>query len=301
MSALETLISISSNKNLANYDFRYCLVDEIKHPFTIDKVFARPNHSEDFVKIEKLLDVSVSTLDSYEGLGVSVQASDICAIDIDHCASNKFDVESLDYRAKDIIEMLKDFAYIEFSFSGNGVRIFFKAHRIDNYEQIYYTKNSAVNIEYYYPEGSARYVTITGKTIVNNPIKTLTYDEQQKLMTFLNKYMRRKHELHSTDVVEHKDDRSLDDLMKLVKYRYLINNSFQDVWFSPAPGSGHDESERDYKLVAEIYDNITKDKDKIKQIFEQSPFFKSKDWKHVSKWQKQDGRYFNYLYSRINK
>lgn len=300
MSALETLINISNNENLVSHDFRYCLVDETKHPFTIEGTFARPNHSEDFVRWKDLVDAPVSVLDKYAGLGVSVQASNICAIDIDHCAFNKFDVESLDSRARDIITIMKSFAYIEFSFSGNGVRIFFKAHKIDNYEQIYYTKNSAVNIEYYYPEGSARYVTITGRTIVDNPIKTLTYDEQQRLTIFLNKYMKRKHELHSTDVVEHKDDRSLDDLMKLVKYRYLTNNSFQDVWFSPAPGSGHDESERDYKLVAEIYDNITKDKNKIKQIFEQSPFFKSKDWKHVSKWQKQDGRYFNYLYSRIN-
>ena len=87
--------------------------------------------------------------------------------------------------------------------------------------------------------------------------------------------------------------------MKLVKYRYMTNNSFQDVWFSLAPGSGHDESERDYKLIAEIYDNITKDKDKIKQIFEQSPFFKSKDWKHVNKWTKQDFRYFNYVFERV--
>lgn len=301
MSALETLINISNNKNLVCYDFRYCLVDSSKRPFTINEVLVRPNHSEDFVKIEELLDVEIEVLDSYEGLGVSVQASNICTIDIDHCASNRFDVESLDYRAKDIIEIVKDFAYVEFSFSGSGVRIFFKAHKIDNYEQIYYTKNSTTNIEYYYPEGSARYVTITGKTIVNNPIKMLTYDEQQLLMMFLNKYMKRKYELHINNVVEHKDDRSLEDLMKLVKYRYMTNNSFQDVWFSPAPGSGYDESERDYKLIAEIYDNITKDKDKIKQIFEQSPFFKSKDLKHINKWQKQDGRYFNYVYSRINK
>lgn len=299
MSALEILMNISSNENLACYDFRYCLVDSDKHPFTINNVFARPNQSEDFVKIDELLDAGIKTLDSYEGLGVSVQASNICAIDIDHCASNKFDIKSLDSRAKDIIEMVKDFAYVEFSFSGNGVRIFFKAHKIDNYEQIYYTKNSKENIEYYYPEGSARYVTITGKTIINNCIKTLTYGEQQKLMMFLSKYMKRKHELHDNNVVEHKDDRTLEDLMKLVKYRYMTNNSFQDVWFSLAPGSGHDESERDYKLIAEIYDNITKDKDKIKQIFEQSPFFKSKDWKHVNKWTKQDFRYFNYVFERV--
>jgi len=299
MTALDTLFNITNNEKLASYDFKYCLVDTQKHPFTINNEFARPNHNEDFCSLQELASLSLETLDNYAGIGVSIQASDICAIDIDHCVSNKFDIGSIDYKAKDIIDMFKNFAYTEFSFSGTGIRIFFRANEINYYKQNYYTKNSKFNIEYYYPEGSARYVTITGMTIVNNMIRHLLDKEQAILIQFLEKYMKRRYKLATSNDETIVDNRSIEELMKKVKYQYLINNNFQELWFSVAPGSGHDESERDYHLVAYIYDFITKDKDKIKQIFEQSPFYKTKDWKHINKWTKQNYRYFNYLYDRI--
>lgn len=299
MSALDTLLNIANNNNLSTYNFRYCLVDKEKHPFNVNSTFVRPNHVEDFVDITTLVSSNIEDLTKYAGIGVSIQASDICAIDIDHCVEIKNDVNSINKQATDIINLFKDFAYIEFSFSGTGIRIFFKAHKIDNYEQFYYIKNSKLNIEYYYPEGSARYVTITGNTIADNTIHELNEYEQSKLQQFLITYMKRSIQLNVHDNKTFIDERDLSTLMKKVKYLYLTNNSFQDLWFSKAPGSGHDESERDYHLVACLYENITKDKDKIKQIFEQSPFYKSKDYKHINKWTKQEFRYYNYLYSRI--
>jgi hypothetical protein len=264
---------------------------------------ARPNHFEDFAELSELLNLNVETLEKYKGLGISIQASRVCAIDIDHCVEKPFDINSISLLAQQIIEhfQINNCGYIEFSFSGCGIRIFFEANPIKDYELKYYIKNSKLNIEYYYPEGSNRYVTITGRTIVNNniSIQKYKYDTDDVLHTFLEDYMKRRYVLvkqHSNIV----DDRSIDELMKIVKLKYLNDYSFQELWFTAAPGSGHDESERDYHLVAYIYDYITKDKDKIKQIFEQSPFFKSKDWKHVNKWTKQDFRYFNYLYDRIN-
>ena len=302
MSALDTLFNITNNLYLFNYHFRYCLVDDSKHPFTIKETMARPNHVEDFVELSELLNLNVETLEKYKGLGISIQASGVCAIDIDHCIEIPFDVNSISPLARQIIGLFETnkCGYVEFSFSGCGIRIFFKANPVKDYELKYYIKNSKMNIEYYYPEGSNRYVTITGKTIFNYRLE----DENEHtiddvLHTFLESFMKRRYVLvkqHSNIV----DDRSIDELMKIVKLKYLQDYNFQELWFSQAPGSGHDESERDYHLVAYIYDYITKDKDKIKQIFEQSPFFKSKDWKHVNKWTKQDFRYFNYLYDRIN-
>ena len=89
--------------------------------------------------------------------------------------------------------------------------------------------------------------------------------------------------------------------MKVVKYNYLSNNKFQNLWFVPAPGSGSNESERDYEMLCYLFENVTQDKDMLKKIFEESDFFKSKDWKHVNKWKNQDYRYFNYLYSVISR
>ena len=95
------------------------------------------------------------------------------------------------------------------------------------------------------------------------------------------------------------ETRSFEDLMKIVRCHYLRNMNFQDLWFTTAPGSGKDESERDYHLVAYLFENVTQDKDLLKQIFESSRFFKTKDSKHLYKWTNQNYRYFNYLYDRI--
>ena len=78
------------------------------------------------------------------------------------------------------------------------------------------------------------------------------------------------------------------------------NKSFQDNWFDKAPGSGSNESERDFFLLKFIFENISNDKNKSKELFEQSPFFKSKDRKHKYKWERSDNRYFNYLYNVIS-
>lgn len=300
MTALDTLFNITENQHLLKYNFKYCLVDNMKHPYKFDGNLARPNCNEDFSPIEDLASVSINTLNDYHCLGVSIQASQVCAIDIDDCVGKAFDKETISSKAKSIIEQFKNFAYIEFSFSGHGLRIFFKSKTIDNYKYIYYTKNSKEHIEYYYPEGSARYVTITGMTIYSNEIRNLTTHEETVLSGFLNTYMKREHQLNvDKDENLEVDDRTIDELMIKVKNAYFRNYNFQDLWFTEAPGSGADESERDYHLVAYLYDNITKDKNKIKELFELSPFFKSKDYKHLNKWQKQDYRYFNYLYTKI--
>lgn len=298
MSALDNLLNISNNENLLCSSFKYCLVDESKHPFAVNEKIARPNHAEDFVDIADLMDVNVKVLDKYKGLGVSIQASKICAIDIDHCVSKSFDANGISQLAKQIISLFEAFAYVEFSFSGNGIRIFFQANPVKDYELYYYVKNSRLNVEYYYPEGSSRYVTITGKTIINNNPRNDISTGNQQLHLFLESYMKRRYAL-SKQQANVDDNRSLDDLMKIVRLKYLNDHSFQDLWFAQAPGSGHDESERDYHLIAYIYDYVTKDKSKIKEIFEQSPFFKSKDWKHVNKWTKQDFRYFNYVFEKV--
>ena len=301
MSALTTLFNIVNTQHLVDYDFKYCLVDSTKHPLKIDTSFVRPNHNEDFISLDELTVADVDVLDKYAGLGISINASNVCAIDIDHCIDIKNDIHSINKLGADIIDMFKDFAYIEFSFSGTGLRLFFKTKKIDNYETFYYIKNAKNHIEYYYPEGSARFVTITGNTIVDNAIRDTTEYEQSIFQQFLITYMQRSVIVKSTATnnEDFVDTRDLACLMNKVKFIYLTNNSFQDLWFSKAPGSGHDESERDYHLVAFLYENITKDKDKLKQIFEQSPFYKSKDYKHITKWTKQDYRYYNYLYSRI--
>lgn len=296
MNALDTLINIINTNNLYNANLKYCLVGYDKTPFKLNGEHVKPNNINDFIEIDNI--INFDKLDKYAGLGISIQASNICAIDVDDCFTNKFDITSADNRAKDIIEIFKDLAYIEFSFSGHGLRILFRQDNIDDYTQKYYIKNDDVSIEYYQPEQSYRYVTITGKVIYNNKIDS-NRDFKNIIISFLDKYMKRK--IKKKEIIEIEDNKNINELMKEVKKQYFKNYTFQNIWFSKAPGSGKDESEKDFYLLSYIYENITQNKEKLKYIFEQSPFFKSKDYYHINKWTKQNYRYFEYLYEQIRR
>lgn len=297
---IETLNNIINTDNEDLLNLKYCLVTKDKLPYRIDEILARSNHSEDFVNIQEIIsNLENINIENYKGVGISIQASNICAIDIDHCFSSPFDITSGDERAQQLIDKFKDLAYIEFSFSGTGLRILFKSNLIENYSDKYYIKNKNNSIEYYQPNNSYRYVTVTGRFIHNNLIKDINDDV---IIDFLNKYMKKTIKSYDNMITTIEvETRTYEQLMKIVRYKYLKDYSFQDLWFTKAPGSGKDESERDYHLVAYLYENITQDKNLLKQIFESSEFFKTKDWKHINKWKNQNGRYFNYLYDTIRR
>lgn len=296
MSAIDVIDKLS-NGPLVFANLKYCLVDEKKRPYRIDNSPARINEVNDFVDFEKLF--QCTNLHSYAGIGISIQASNVCAIDVDKCFSRPNDLSSADDRALYFIELFKNFAYGEFSFSGTGLRILFRQSIIDNYSDKFYIKNEQCHIEYYQPSKSYRYVTLTGNTIFDNNIDS-NVDFSDIILKFLNQFMLRRVQSHSvyTSSIE---ERSYEELMTLVKKHYLKNINFQNLWFNEAPGSGKDESERDYHLVAFLFENITQDKDLLKRLFESSNFFKTKDSKHMYKWSAQDGRYFNYLYDTIKR
>lgn len=302
MSAIDTIERII-NSQLINIDLKYCLVDEHKLPHKLDGSLAKTTIMNDFVSFESLL--SCENLDNYAGLGISIQASNVSGVDIDKCVSTPFDASTISDDAKKIIDIFKSWAYIEFSFSGTGIRILFRQPIIKEYREKYYIKNSKRQIEFYQPaEGkdlSNRFLTITGMTLYNNALLSVD-SHSSDIIYFLDTYMKRQVQLQKiTASIYENDNRSLEALLRNVKLKMLSNGDLMNLWFTPAPGSGKDESERDYRLLKLLYKHITKDKDKLKEVFESSPFFKSKDDKHLQKWTKLNYRYFNYLYDNISK
>lgn len=295
MSALETYENILNCQSLIESDLKYCFLNKSKVPLKIDGTKAQPNNLDDFVPFDLLC---VENISDFAGIGISIQASNICAVDVDHCFSEPFSIETGDNRAKEIIKLFEKFAYIEFSFSGTGLRILFKQEIIDNYQNIYYIKNSKNQIEYYQPDTkSFRYVTLTGKPIINNSIK---FCPDLILFEFLDKYMVRPKKLPKESKISLNDDnKSFEELLQIVKYHYLKNSLFQDAWFGIAPGSNSNESEIDFYIIQYIYLNVTHNKEMIKQLFESSPYFKTKDRKHIHKWEYNDYRYFNYIYEHL--
>ena len=169
MKATECIERIAKTK-LLHSNLKYCYVTSNKLPVRVDGVLAKPNKLDDFVDLDKLVQESMTL---YAGVGISIQASNVCAIDVDKCFKVANDITSISEIGKDVLEMFKDIAYCEFSFSGTGLRILFRMPVIENYTDKYYIKNSTQGIEYYQPSSSYRYVTITGNVIYNNDLNSV--------------------------------------------------------------------------------------------------------------------------------
>lgn len=293
MSAIDIIENLTNTK-LVNYDLKYCLVTENKIPKRFDGESARPNHINDFVSLSELL--LCNSLNDYAGVGISIQASNICAIDVDHCFSNPKDINSGDERANQILALFKD-NYCEFSFSGTGLRILFLADVIENLTDKYYIKSSKTQCEYYQPFKSFRYVTLTGNYIYNNEIKEVN---KNSLNEFLETFMLKPTKV-KREVISNYSDLSKEDIFKKVKVLYFKDSKFQSLWFGQAPGSGKNESELDYELLANLYERISENEIILQEIFESSPYFKSKDYKHKKKWENQNNRYYHYIYEQIRR
>ena len=275
-------------------NLKYCFLDKNKVPHVSLNKCASPSNWNDFVDIETI--VMSKDIDKFPVIGISVQASQLSGVDIDHCFAKPFDDSSINELGASIIKMFKDWAYIEFSFSGTGLRILFREPTIekDEYESKYYTKNSNIHVEYYQPNGSNRCLTITGISLYPNKIDSGS-THTNIINMFLDTYMKRKNTIENSidrDAINFVDSRDIKLLENYLKNYMISDLNLSNLWFTRAPGSNSNESERDFWLCKFIYTKITKDKDKIRELFERSPYFKSKDKKHVYKWEYRNHRYF---------
>lgn len=298
MDAYTVLNNILDNDNLNSYPFKFCLVDDKKCPYTLFDTLAKPNNVKDFCSLEDL--VNKKRLNRYRGIGISIQGSDITAIDVDHCFSNPFEIETISEQGNEILKLFEDKTYCEFSFSGTGMRILFQSNPIENYRDKYYVKNSKKQCEFYHPTDSARYVTITGVAIANNPINKLSESDITK---FLDSYMKLNLvKKTKNEVIEHTDD--VDKLVKKIRVLYVTDYNFQSVWFDKdhykSFSGGSLESDRDFYLARRLYEEVTQDYEQMKLLFEMSPYFKTKDKLHMDKWNYGNNRYFKYIYKVLS-
>lgn len=301
MDVIDTLTNISNTNLIKSDNLRYCFHKD-KIPYKIDGTNCKPNSKEDFVPFASLLDAP--NIEQYSGVGISIQASNICAIDVDHCFEEPFNFETANERGKDIYNRFKDLAYIEFSFSGTGMRVLFAQSNIPNYNELYYTKNTVVNIEYYQPCNSARYVTVTGRVLADNPVASKN-DFTDVIIDFLNTYMLRPKKVYNRPKTKI-DEKSFEQIMKDVKLQLFRSYGFQLLWFNARREynigkqyEGQGESEHDFALLQYIYTFFSQDREMCKKVFEESEYFKTKDDKHMKKWNDYNNRYFYFIFSKL--
>ena len=128
----------------------------------------------------------------FDGLGVGI-FGDMAAIDIDRCVSEAGELSLL---GQTIIETMD--SYTEYSPSGKGIRIFFRAPGVNYDKSDYYINNQDARdqrqrwpekqgLEVYIAGVTAKYVTITGNTIRSVDVAERSTQIQQILDRYMKK------------------------------------------------------------------------------------------------------------------
>ena len=205
---------------------------------------------------------AISLRDKYDGIGIGV-FDDICAIDIDHCIENG----TLSAMAEDIINRMN--SYTEYSPSGTGVRILFKASLPSYDKERYYINNRNIGLEVYVAGYTSRFVTVTGNAISNIGIE----DRTEALTEILEKYMVRpgKPVSHASAPGSYLSDDSV--LTKISASKQA--EKFNSLWNGIIP-EGKSHSEADAALCAMLAFWCGGDTDQMDRLFRQSALIRDK-------------------------
>ncbi len=202
------------------------------------------------------------------GLGLGI-FNGFSAIDIDDCRDPK--TGELNALAKDVVEFCQ--SYTEASPSGKGVRIIFKTNTMID-KATHYINNRNIGLEIYISENTNKYVTLTGDVLFNNDISEID------ISYIIDRYMKKA----SSGTVVPVDMDVIDDLDIKLRNALRFNAILKDLWHNKAPGSGSNESELDLSLCNSLAFVFEGNYPAIETAFVSSPYFKSKDSKHVDKW-----------------
>ena len=130
--------------------------------------------------------------EGFDGLGLGI-FGDIAAIDIDHCISSTGEVSQL---AQTVINTID--SYTEYSPSGKGIRIIFRAAGVKYDTNAYYINRQDARdprqtwpekqgLEVYIAGVTSKYVTVTGNAIRAVEVK----DRSAQVQQILDRYMKR--------------------------------------------------------------------------------------------------------------
>ena len=270
MNEISTLKNIPQELKLNGLWCGWRLTSKGKEPFNLSSgAHAKSNDETTFSTYASLLN-NIHKFLNYDDNGKQVGGIGLgifrgySAIDIDHCVNDGV-ISDL---ATDIINYCN--SYTEYSPSGTGVRIIFKTqNKIDKSE--YYINNHNLGLEIYISNNTNKFVTMTGNKISGDNINEID------IMYILDKYMKK----------------GQFNIERILKKDEKLNS----LWNKKAPGSHADESESDMALMCKLAYYLHNDETLMRQFFEQSPYFKSKDKEHIAKWNRE---YSNELIKQAN-
>ena len=224
---------------------------------------AESNNPETFSSFD-LADERYMTED-YDGVGIRV-SNGFSAVDIDHCVEGGV----LSDLAVAIIDRLK--SYTEYSPSKSGVRIIFKVRSDYRYDsETYYLKNPHNGCEVYVCGATNRFVTITGNTVYDYPVRDVT----DELSTVLDEFMVRPVKRSAPAATSPVDVfTALSDEQILMKA--AANGKFRALFEGDTTDYNNDHSSADLALCNILAFWTGKDPEQIDRIFRKSALFRDK-------------------------
>jgi len=211
-----------------------------------------------------------------DGIGIRV-TGDFIGIDIDHIENDTDQEGNLTGTPREIVDNLS--AYTELSPSGQGLRIFCKAAGLKFDKSKYYIKKG--NLEIYVPGYTNRFLTVTGNTILDEP---LLIDCTDALQAVLDKYMIRtqsKSQNASERVSEPLTLSEEEILSKAINSKQ--GQKFADLYSGNYHSYYSSQSEADLALCTMLAFWCQKDAAAIDSLFRKSGLFREK-------WEREDYR-----------
>ena len=272
----------------------FCVCNEEKKP----KYPTKPNDLDTFFPFDE----AIKAIGKGERLGIGIWGA-LCGIDIDKCIVDG--VISDD--AKTIIDLFPE-AYIEYSPSHTGLHLLFLSKEQHKDKDIYYTKptqkylksiglTGMKGLEFYQGMTDHRYFTVTGDVYQQQDTKVGV--DGTRILDFLNTYMKKPIPTVPHTDVEYTEDDEEDKAW--FKFSHIIykNSDFLNIFpsvqslFDSFYSTDHtgDESSEDFKLMSKLAFWCNNNPRVMQGAFELSEWYKTKDAKHLEKWDsRQDYR-----------
>lgn len=200
--------------------------------------------------------------DGYDGAGVGI-FNGLGAIDIDNCIDENGEFSEM---AQDVIQTMT--AYTEYSPSGTGVHILFRADLPQYDKARYYENNRALGLEVYVKGGSPRYLTVTGKKLCQcADLEERSAQVQQVLDKYMLKPVSEPAPQEELNPVDLSDDEIVERICKDEKFKKLWYGDYSEI------GSW---SEADLSLCNKLAFWTNKDPERMDRIFRRSGLMRGK-------------------------
>lgn len=206
--------------------------------------------------------------EDFDGMGILL-SNGYSAIDIDHCC---VDGVISDF-ALSVIDTMR--CYTEYSPSKTGLRIIFKTPDNFKYDSnTYYIKNPNNGMEIYVCGMTNRFVTMTGNTAYNYPLREVSDELQIVLDTYMVRPVKKSSANTNTNTAPTTPNLSDDELLT----KALRNERFRALFEGDMSAYNNDHSSADLALCNMLAFWTRCDYAQIDRLFRRSQLFRPDKW-----------------------